>query len=343
MRFIGISLIILAHVNLPAWLWQIGSFEVVLMVVTSALAFAQFPKLESYKTYLVKRTKRLVFPMWLFLSFYFFLEFVLVQLGIAEPPTLRVILGSYFLLDGIGFVWIIRVFFLVSLAGPFIIKLDRKIRSNYVYLLIWLVLYLIYELLLFLTLPQNLFFEKILSEFVYYGIGFTLVWSLGIRIPHLSKKQCCLLAAIFLSIFVALTISYSVKSGTIVYISLLKFPPIYPPSINYLSYGMGMSMLVYLTVDKALKNLSIIDNLERMKHLILFISQNTMWVYLWHIPLVRMFGMIKEKQHFLIEYFVVYSVAVMIAFIQVSFVNKILFSAIKKDSLKKNLKIILTG
>ena len=342
MRFIGISLIVLAHVHPPAWINEIRSFDVVLMVVTSALAFAQSRKQESYKIYLGKRINRLVFPMWLFLSFYFLLELAIAQLGFAELSTLRQILGSYTFIDGIGFVWIIRAFFLVSLVAPFIIKFERRISSNKVYLSILLIIYLVYQLLLSVSFTSNTFSRIILLNFVYFSIGFILVWSLGIRLIQLTKKEAYFLLTFFLSIYVALTIGYYLIDKEITYISTLKYPPTYPPSINYLSYGLGMTILVYLLIDNLREELSG-SNLKLIKQLVFFISRNTMWVYLWHIPLVRFFEMYPGRTNFLLEYFIVYLIAVTITFIQVMFVNKILLSVVKKESLKKKIKIIFTG
>ncbi|MBX2834034.1 MAG: acyltransferase family protein [Micavibrio sp.] len=73
MRLIGLTLIIFAHVKAPYVLIQLRSFDVPLMVMVSALSFSiSFSgKSISYGAYVWSRIKRLVFPVWIFLSLYF--------------------------------------------------------------------------------------------------------------------------------------------------------------------------------------------------------------------------------------------------------------------------------
>lgn len=116
LRAFGLLMIILAHVEPPNYLFQLRNFDVPLMVIVAGLSFQRSFKAESYWSYLWGRIKRLVLPVWIFLSFYFFLEFL-----VGFPGTLpegKVVLSSYLLLNGIGYVWIIRVFDLPPQAIP---------------------------------------------------------------------------------------------------------------------------------------------------------------------------------------------------------------------------------
>lgn len=336
LRFLGLSLIILAHVDPPRWLAQLRNFDVVLMVVVSGLAFTQSRRVESYQSYLWKRIKRLLFPVWLFLSFYFLANTGLSLLGKTALIPPEVILDSYTLTEGIGYVWIIRVFLLVALTAPFIARANQRIKDHKVYFSILIFSYLLYELLLALTsrytttsLGENV------SLFVYYGIAFSLVFAVGIRLPQLRKAECLVLAGFFLLTFAVLGITYFTQQGELVTTQTHK----YPPSAYYLSYAMGMTVLVYLVADKCIP---IIRKFKKLEFWILFIAQNSMWMYLWHIPIVELFEQ-NNTFNFLIEYFVAYSGAMLITFFQVSAVKKWLLPTIKKESLKKDLTILLTG
>ena len=77
LRFIGLMMIILAHTVPPKFLAQVRNFDVPLMVFVSAVTFSKFQKKETYFSYLYKRLKRLVLPVWVFLTFYFIWLFVL--------------------------------------------------------------------------------------------------------------------------------------------------------------------------------------------------------------------------------------------------------------------------
>lgn len=62
-RFIGISLIILAHASPPNWLFQLRNFDVPLMVVLSGYLYSMKSKKSNQLNlqYIIKRFKRLVY------------------------------------------------------------------------------------------------------------------------------------------------------------------------------------------------------------------------------------------------------------------------------------------
>lgn len=66
LRAEGLLLIVLAHVNAPAVLFQMRNFDVVLMVFVIGMAYANSTPIR-YRDYVVKRFRRLVIPVWLFL------------------------------------------------------------------------------------------------------------------------------------------------------------------------------------------------------------------------------------------------------------------------------------
>ena len=83
LRFVGLSLIIIAHVQAPYKLTQIRCFDVPMMLFISGLT-SSGRSAGNYLEYIVKRTKRLILPVWIFLffylaSFYFAQSFVLPE------------------------------------------------------------------------------------------------------------------------------------------------------------------------------------------------------------------------------------------------------------------------
>lgn len=64
LRFLGLALIILVHVNCPNLIKQIRCFDVPLMVFVSGLSCSY--KSGDFWGYLLKRTKRLIIPTWIF-------------------------------------------------------------------------------------------------------------------------------------------------------------------------------------------------------------------------------------------------------------------------------------
>lgn len=129
LRFIGLSLIILAHVNPPALLFNIRCFDVPLMLLVSGLAYSG-RKVDFSFQFLSHRFTRLVVPVYIFLTSYFSATTILAYAGIDFGIRKEHIIGSYLLTDGIGFVWIIRVFLLIALLTPLLIKIEAMKKNT---------------------------------------------------------------------------------------------------------------------------------------------------------------------------------------------------------------------
>lgn len=111
MRVMGLLLIILAHVNPPGILFQFRTFDVPMMIFVSGVSFYLSKASNvSFATYSLSRFQRLVFPVWAFLIMFFFILYVFKPLKFMDLLTVNNI-TSTFLLDGFGYVWIIKVFY----------------------------------------------------------------------------------------------------------------------------------------------------------------------------------------------------------------------------------------
>ena len=102
-RFIGLSLIILAHISPPDIILNLRTFDVPIMIFVSGMTYYNKHLSFSFKN-ILHRFKRLVFPVWIFLTIYFIPIILLKSVGIDLGLNFRHILGSYLLLDGIGYV-----------------------------------------------------------------------------------------------------------------------------------------------------------------------------------------------------------------------------------------------
>ena len=71
LKVLGLLLVILAHVNCPSPLMQVRSFDVPLLVFVSGFLASKSYSGHNAKGYYWKRIKRLVFPAWIFLTFFF--------------------------------------------------------------------------------------------------------------------------------------------------------------------------------------------------------------------------------------------------------------------------------
>ena len=303
MRFVGLAMIILAHIGAPPLIWQLRNFDVPLMVLVSGLSLGFCATGQSYAAYVWKRIKRLVFPVWIFLTAYFLLIYTTgypIQLSNAES-----IPRSYLLLS--GYSWIIRVFVLVALVAPVLWRWNYQIRSHTRYWSLLGAVYLGYELLRYATIGSGA--GEIFESTVLYLIPYALVFAVGLRLPELSRNQVLRATVGLFVICSAVGVALYAVSGKFIFTQEFK----YPPSLYYLSYALGMSGVVWLTADALLVTIKRLGLLKP----VLFVAQNSMWIYLWHMPFVDMFHL-----PFYIRYPCVFASASLATLVQVKCVNQ---------------------
>lgn len=329
LRFIGLAMIILAHVNPSPWLFQLRNFDVPLMVLVSGVAFGLSYRKEAYHSYVWKRVKRLLLPAWVFLTVYFF---VMYLFSVPKPlPDVEKVWESFLLMKGIGYVWIIRVFLLVALIAPFVLNFNDRVKSNWGYFVIVAVLYGLYELTLHYVQPSlTSAFGIFIQNTLFYVIPYGIIFSLGLRFMNLPSLQLIAPAFLFALVFAMIAIGLYWKAQEIVYTQAFK----YPPQLYYLSYALAVSLIVWCLVDWFMPYLKILI----LYPVIEFIARNSLWAYLWHIPFVDLFWF-----EYYYKYPLVFACACIMTYIQVFLVSSVLIPTLKNQALKKNIKLIFTG
>lgn len=330
LRFVGLAMIILAHVGPPRLIFEFRNFDVPLMVLVSGMSFALSHKAGvPYGDYVWKRIKRLVFPVWIFLSVYFLVEMV-IDPG-SHELNIGTILTSYGLIGGIGYVWIIRVFLLVALVSPLLYNIHQKIRNTNAYLLALIAGLALYDTCRYFTLPyiqEGL--PQAMSLASHYLIPYSLVFMAGLRLQSLNKRQAWCFA--LTSLAATLAIGYALYKLNGRFISTQEQK--YPPSAYYISYAMFMACSLWL-ISPAIE--SMLEK-AKAKSAFLFVAQNSIWIYLWHIPMVKAIHL-----HFLPKYFIIFMAATAATYAQVWIVQNLLVNMTSSDRLKQNLRAVLTG
>lgn len=276
MRFIGLTMIILAHIGLSmseSPLFQFRSFDVPLMVFTSGLAFSG-KQTGPYLSFIGRRTLRLIVPVYLFVSAYLLLNPLFAELGWADAYSKERMLGSYMLRlhPSIGYVWVIRVFLIVMLLTPLLLWLDRKLKRNWVCVaLIGLFVAVQQGLAMWLKTSENM----LIKDWLLYVFGYSAVFLLGLRTKRLSMSSLASVSALLVALMSGAALYMKYEYGTVMLLQANK----YPPQLYYLLWGMCISCLLWLTSGLWKK---VLDN-----RLFTFIGRNTIWIYLWHIPLIN--------------------------------------------------------
>lgn len=305
LRFIGLSLIILAHVYPPYWLLNLRCFDVPMMIFVSGLAYAG-RKSDFSIGFFAHRFSRLVFPVWIFLSAYFVLTFMLKQFGGIDFGIRRHhVIGSFLLQDGIGYVWIIRVFLMIGIMTPLLLAVDRKVNSLSGMLAIIGSALLVVELCVRYAIGAD---NIVLHEHLYYCLGYMILFLLGLRIPQLTNKVGVLIicgAFLLMGIYA----KFVMGGGNILVMNEFK----YPPQAYYILYGIAASLGCYYLVQRFYSN--------RRFAICEFIGMNTIWIYLYHIPLVQFTGQL--GLHWCVQYIVVYGLAVSCVGIQLKLIGQL--------------------
>ena len=300
LRFIGLSLIILAHVQAPSLILQIRTFDVPMMFFVSGLAYSG-RKADFSVRFLWHRFKRLIIPVYIFLICYYSLHW-LFQHSISMDE----VRSSFLLIGGISYLWIIRVFLLIGLLTPLLLYIEGKIKkSSYLYicLIIWLVLWQV--IISLYGLKSNTF----VRQYIFYAAGYSVLFIWGLRIRKSTNKtiiySCVLTMILFLGLLCYL---YTTNNGQGLAINSYK----YPPRLYFLSYGLFMSLALYYVAKKS--------DIQSIPSIIQFIGSNTIWIYLYHIPIIP-FVIHLFPQSWLIQYLLIYILAVALCFLQVKIIE----------------------
>jgi hypothetical protein len=329
LRFVGLAMIILAHSGPNDLIFQLRNFDVPLMVIVAGLSFRASYKEEPYFSYLFKRFRRLVLPVWIFLSLYF----VVVRL-LGYPPTVvtpKIMASSYLLLSGIGYVWVIRVFLLVACISPMILAWSDRTPSTNRYLSALAIVYAAYEILLFFVKPY--LGSTVGHAFEYTGLyllPYAIVFALGLRLSTMRTNELAGLNLMMLALFVALAFMLSRQAGEFVSTQDYK----YPPQAYYLAYALMVSISLWLVSGKIVLMLES----SAIGTLVGFIARNSIWIYLWHIPFVE--GLVLPVW---VKYPVVFAGATLITAMQVRFVRTYLIPRFGSQIMRRNLNSLFTG
>lgn len=298
LRFLGVTLVMIAHVNAPFMVNQVRSFDVPLMVFVSGLCFSGREVSASWSKFFWPRIKRLLIPVYIILALYFCFLYVA---HIKTTPT-RLIYSVFLLNDGVvGYVWIIRVFLLIMLFTPLMTRISRKLSGTKLSMLL-VAIAIVNELACTVILGMDT--SSIIGLVVYNCIPFSLaygiVFLIGLKTPELCerKKKQVLIIAIILGIICHICLYLTGADYSI-------FGYKYPPRFPYYIYGIVVCLLLW-----TYRLPSVMYNSSFSK----FVGRNTIWIYLWHIFMLVIANNITHVWY--CSFLLVYFGAIIIFYIQ---------------------------
>ena len=138
------------------------------------------------------------------------------------------------------------------------------------------------------------------------------------------------MAVYCLLIYISLAYYYSMDSGVYVLTQAKK----YPPQLYYTSYALACCFLLWLFRVKITNMLP-----AKVREFCLYIGSHTMWIYLWHIPLV---SAVKGIDNAIARYLLVYGLALLITYIQTIFIYQ-MTNRLKNESVNRFIKTVFVG
>lgn len=310
LRAIGLFLIFLSHAQPESnIIMQLRCFDVPLMVFISGLV-SSGKIINDYKQFILKRATRLVAPVWIFLSFYFLVVGIFQELKwIPEYLTCHKIIESYLLLNGIGYVWIIRVFLLIMFITPFLCKIAKIKNIVYIFFIIIFCLLCTDAFTLFASRIDFPSIKFIINNYLIYILGYSTLFILGVRLRFNQIKEVKKIILFVLFLFIIAFSFYFYTHGNHYTIT----PDYkYPPRTYYLVYGIFISVILWISKKHWIH---IFDC-----KLFRFIGENTIWIYLWHIP----FALLSTRcDNFFFRYIILSCFPIAIFYIQYTFIKKL--------------------
>lgn len=313
LRFVAIIAIIIAHTNPPSFVFQIRNFDVTLMVLLLGGSYylSTSNKSINYPKYVYKRFKRLIFPTWIFLTSFFLFFFVLNFLlrGGEFHFSRKIVLESYTSVDGIGYIWIMRVLFIVSALNPLFLKISKKIKYNMNYFVFLMFCFVLYHILSLINTELSGELQVYYENFVLLGFGYGIISAIGIRLPQMNQKEIIIGSLWFLT-------AYLVLMNLNDFIPIQKFK--YPPTIYYFSYGLFISFCLY-----SLLAIPIIRKFFDNKF-VQYISNNSLTLYYWHIIPTYLLAIYGTELSFLkINFFIEFGFVFGVGFLMTVLHNKL--------------------
>lgn len=304
LRFIGLSLIILAHSAPPDTIFNLRTFDVPLLLFVSGLTLFNKQPDFSIKAF-IHRALRLVIPVYVFMTIYFILAVAIQSKGINLNVTQSDIIGTYLLLA--GYVWIIRIFLIIGLLTPFLLYIRDHCSTFVVYGIA-----IINTVVLEIMISNGILMDNIIvDKYVYYGLGYSVPFLISLKFPQLSLKAQVGTIVMFVILLITCAVIYikPLESGD----SLIIFDRFkYPPQAYYLLYGIVGSLILYIIIVRM--------KLYKYLEIFSFIGCNTIWIFLYHTPIIQVLTKFTSLEWY-VKYFIAYSVATALCVIQVKIVN----------------------
>lgn len=299
-KLFGIFSAMLAHHNLNDTILNAISYSVPVLIFLSGLLSKT--KIVNYRDFLRKRVKRIVIPTYVFISAVFLLRFIISLVFNNSFYSFYEIISTLLLSDnGLGYVWITRIFFLIAMVEPILININKRIKNDYLYLGAVAFFFIFAEILRSILIGYK---GCILYQYSVYIFPYIGIYLVGKRCKT-SKKFILLSTVVIFLVLPLLIMNYGFepKNGK------------YPPRIDYVVYGLGISCIIYslaVLCDRLTVN-------SKVRRYLAFFSDESFVIYLIQAFIIIFYTLIRRKISFSIwmplEVIIITMISILGAFI----------------------------
>ena len=130
----------------------------------------------------------------------------LINLPFQFIPDLstKKIVETYLLGEGIGYVWIFRVFLLIAISMPILIRINQKMKNDFLFLLMILAILMSQN---FLVNCAYIVANTLLRSVVLYALGYSALFLIGYRLPQMKRSSIIIYFLIFLLLLIGTSLS----------------------------------------------------------------------------------------------------------------------------------------
>lgn len=262
LRSIAIICIVIAHTIQNKIALQIRNFDVPLMVFLSGYCYTALK--DRYFKYLWKRFIRLVVPTWIFLTVYIAVIFI------SGDTIGRRDIFEYYLFQTNWYIWIIRIFCIIAVLSPVLVKAGDAIGKTG------------FCLVSILSICAISFLKDLSGYRVFQyslaAVPYCLFFYFGFLSKTISPKGMGWISLTAGLMFCAMACFLGYTRHEFVPTQLYK----YPPQLYYVSYAtacIGILFILRQTITRALERI-------RLAKFFSFIGSHTLWMYFYHIFLL---------------------------------------------------------
>jgi hypothetical protein len=332
LRAMALFCVVLAHVEPPDWIFQLRNFDVPCLVIVSGASFGLSALKQSFTVlgYIKKRILRLLVPTWTFLFLFFTINSA-VTFFAKEGHSFSVqkIIRSFALLQG-GFagVWIIRVFVLMVISGPILVKIKNILKNNFIFFVFLSIIYGFYELIYYKDICGFLFsfspcIKFVVENYVFYLLPYSFLFGLGLCLPELSRRFTLSIFSITFIIFCCSAFLLSGNNSFNCFAWTQQYK--YPPRLYYLTYAISFTLLLYCILfnHKSYRFNTLFSKI------LVFVNISSLWIFFWHRVLNFLWDASSSSlptwsRNFIIRFTVLIIFSIAFTFVQRCLIKKII-------------------